>query len=173
MEAARIGAAIADAIHSIHQQDVIHLDVKPENIILIPDGTAALLDFGFAHHARYPDLLAEETRFAAGSAPYVSPEQILGTREDPRSDIFALGVVLYEMVTAKLPFGEPDTDVRNRLWLDPTPPAVHFPTVPPWLQEIILRCLEPTAALRYQTAANVAFDLRDAISKTDAYLAHQ
>src|SRR2546427_267569 len=82
-----------------------------------------VIDFGFAHHARYPDLLAEETRFGAGSAAYVSPEQIRGTREDPRADIFALGVVLYEMVTGHFPFGEPDTDVRNRLWLDPVPPV--------------------------------------------------
>ena len=160
VELVRISAAIADALHSLHQQDVIHLDLKPENVILMPDGTAALIDFGFAHHARYPDLLAEETRFEAGSASYVSPEQILGTREDPRSDIFALGVVLYEMATGKLPFGEPDTDVRNRLWLDPVPPAVHAPTVPPWLQEVILRCLESRADARYQSAAHIAFDLR-------------
>lgn len=161
VEVARVGAAIADALHSLHVQDAIHLDLKPANIILKKDGTAALVDFGFAHHARFPDLLAEETRFAAGSAPYISPEQVLGTREDPRSDIFALGVVMYEMVTGHFPFGEPDTDVRNRLWLDPTPPAVHTPAVEPWLQEIILRCLEPKADLRYQSAALVAFDLRN------------
>jgi serine/threonine protein kinase len=161
VEVARIGAAIADALHSLHQQDVIHLDVKPANIILKKDGHAALVDFGFAHHARYPDLLAEETRFGAGSAPYISPEQILGTREDPRSDIFSLGVVLYEMATGELPFGEPDTDVRNRLWLDPVPPSQHVDDIPPWLQEVILRCLEPKPDARYQSAALVAFDLRN------------
>ena len=159
-DAVRVGAAIADALHSIHQQDVIHLDVKPSNVIVQRDGTAVLIDYGFAHHARYPDLLAEETSFGAGSAPYVSPEQILGTREDPRSDIFSLGVVLYEIATGELPFGEPDTDVRNRLWLDPIPPAAHNSQIPPWLQEIILRCTEPRAELRYQSAALVAFDLR-------------
>jgi nucleotide-binding universal stress UspA family protein len=161
VEVARVGAAIADALHSLHQQDVIHLDVKPANVILKKDGVAALVDFGFAHHTRYPDLLAEETRFAAGSAPYISPEQILGTREDPRSDIFSLGVVLYEMATGDFPFGEPDTDVRNRLWLDPVPPRVHNPGIPPWLQEIILRCLAPKPESRYQSAALVAFDLRN------------
>ena len=161
IEAARVGAAIADALHSLHLQDAIHLDVKTANIILKKDGTAALVDFGFAHHARFPDLLAEETRFAAGSAPYISPEQVLGTREDPRSDIFSLGVVLYEMVTGRFPFGEPDTDVRNRLWLDPAPPSSLTPAVEPWLQEIILRCLEPKADVRYQSAALVAFDLRN------------
>ena len=161
VEVVRVGAAIADALHSLHRQDTIHLDLKPANIILKKDGTVALVDFGFAHHARFPDLLAEETRFAAGSAPYISPEQVLGTREDPRSDIFSLGVVLYEMATGRFPFGEPDTDVRNRLWLDPIPPSTHERAVEPWLQEIILRCLEPKAADRYQSAALVAFDLRN------------
>ncbi|HYM61597.1 MAG TPA: bifunctional serine/threonine-protein kinase/universal stress protein [Thermoanaerobaculia bacterium] len=162
-DVARVGAAIADAIHSLHEQDVIHLDLKPANIILKKDGTVVLIDFGLAHHARYPDLLAEETRYASGSAPYISPEQVLGTREDPRSDIFSLGVVLYEMATARLPFGIPDTlaGLRNRLWLDPVPPSVRTPGMPPWLQEIILRCLEPATEARYQSAAYVAFDLRN------------
>jgi nucleotide-binding universal stress UspA family protein len=159
-EVRRIGAALADALHSVHQQGVIHLDVKPENAILREDGSVVLIDFGFAHDARQPDLLAEETRFGVGSAPYVSPEQLLGTREDLRSDIFALGVVLYELATGALPFGEPDSDVRNRLWLEPVPPAALARGVAPWLQEIILRCLEPRAEARYQSAAHVAFDLR-------------
>jgi len=161
LEAARIGAELADALHSLHEQEAIHLDLKPANIILKKDGTVALIDFGFAHHHRFPDLLAEETRFGAGSKAYVSPEQIQGTREDPRSDLFSLGVILYEMVTGRFPFGEPDADVRNRLWLDPVPPSVLVPETPPWLQEIILRCLDPRAERRYQSAAHVAFDLRN------------
>jgi eukaryotic-like serine/threonine-protein kinase len=134
--------------------------VKPSNVILRGDGSAVLIDFGYAHHETLPDLLAEETRFRAGSAPYVSPEQLLGIRSDRRSDLFALGVVLYELASGKLPFGEPDADVRNRFWLDPTPPAALVPDLPPWLQEVILRCLEPRADHRYQSAAHVAFDLR-------------
>lgn len=161
-ELARTGAAIADAAHSLHRQNAIHLDIKPDNIIVRPQGGIALIDFGLAHHARYPDLLAEEKRFAAGSAPYVSPEQVLGTRSDRRSDVFAVGVVLYEMATARLPFGVPATmaGLRDRLWLDPVPPRTRSPDVPPWLQEIILRCLEPRADDRYQSAAHLAFDLR-------------
>lgn len=161
VEVARIGAAIADALHSLHRQDAIHLDVKPANIILKTDGDVAFVDFGFAHHARFPDLLAEETRFGAGSAPYISPEQVLSNRDDPRSDVFALGVVLYEMATGRFPFGEPDSDVRNRLWLDPIPPSALARDIAPWLQEIILRCLEPKPELRYQSAALIAFDLRN------------
>ena len=161
-EVARAGAALADAIHSIHLQDVIHFDIKPENFLLRPTGEAVLLDFGFARHARYPDLLAEEMEFAAGSAAYVSPEQLQHDRSDPRSDLFALGVLLYELATGAQPFGQPETaaGMRDRLWRRPTPPRALNPDVPPWLQEVILRCLEPAAGERYQSAAHIAFDLR-------------
>jgi len=159
-EVAALGAAIADALHEIHEQQVIHLDLKPSNVILRKGGGAVLIDFGYAHHERFPDLLAEETRFRAGSAPYVSPEQLLGTRTDRRSDLFALGVVLYELAVGALPFGDPDSDLRNRFWLEPAPPSARVPDFPRWLQEVILRCLEPRAERRYQSSAHVAFDLR-------------
>jgi len=161
-EVARIGAALADALHSLHRQDAIHHDLKPENVILRANGEAALIDFGFAYHANYPDLLGEEKRYAAGSAPYISPEQVFGIRSDPRSDLFALGVVLYELATGRLPFGVPRTQagLRDRLWLDPMPPSQRNADCPPWLQEVILRCLEPRADDRYPSAAHVSFDLR-------------
>jgi nucleotide-binding universal stress UspA family protein len=161
-EVARLGAAVADALHSIHRQEAIHHDLKPENVIIRPSGEAVLIDFGMAHHARLPDLLAEQRRSAAGSAPYVSPEQVGGIRSDLRSDIFALGVILYEMATGKLPFGSPQTlaGLRDRLWLDPAPPRQLVSDLPHWLQQIICGCLEPAAARRYQSAAHVAFDLR-------------
>jgi serine/threonine protein kinase len=158
-QVAAVGAALADALHSVHVQGVIHLDVKPSNAMQRAGGSVVLIDFGFAHREGHPDLIAEETRFALGSAPYVSPEQLLGSRRDRRSDVFALGVVLYELATGVLPFGEPDSDVRNRFWLDPMPPSARA-AVPPWLQEVILRCLEPRAERRYASAAHVAFDLR-------------
>ena len=162
-DAARIGAAVADAVHSLHLQDAIHLDLKPDNVIVKPTGEVVLIDFGIAYHAHFPDLLAEEQRFTAGSAPYISPEQVLGTRSDARSDIFALGAVLYEMATGELPFGVPQTmaGLRDRVWRDPVPPRARSSDVPEWLQEIILRCLEPRAEDRYQSAAHVAFDLRN------------
>ena len=155
-------AAVADALHSIHSQGAIHFDLKPDNVIMRESGAVALIDFGMAHHARAPDLHAEESRYAAGSAPYVAPEQVLGIRSDPRSDLFALGVMLYEMATGKLPFGSPQTlaGLADRLWVDPVPPRARQPALPAWLQEIILRCLEPQAERRYQSAAHLAFDLR-------------
>lgn len=161
-EVAMIGAAVADALHSLHQQNAIHHDLKPDNVILLDNGSAVLLDFGFAHHAHFPDLLAEEKRFAAGTAPYVSPEQLTGSREDPRSDIYALGAMLYQFATGRLPFGVPATlnAMRNRLWALPVPPRARNARVTPWLQEVILRCLEPDPDARYQSASHVAFDLR-------------
>jgi nucleotide-binding universal stress UspA family protein len=140
----------------------VHLDLKPENVILRPDGTAVIVDFGLAHHRKLPDLLAEEMRYAAGSAPYISPEQVMGDRSDERSDLFALGVMLYELATARLPFGTPATlaGYKDRLWLDPKPPCTRVEGIPPWLQEVILRLIEPEAARRYQSAGHVAFDLR-------------
>ena len=162
-DVATIGAAIADALHATHAQDVIHFDLKPDNIVMRPDGTATLVDFALAHHRLLPDLLAQEMRYAAGSAPYISPEQVMGKRTDRRSDLFALGVILYQLATGELPFGTPLTMAgwRDRLWIDPPPPRAVVPSIAPWLQEVILRCLESDASRRYQSAAHVAFDLRN------------
>ena len=158
---ARLGAATAHAAHSLHQQNVCHLDLKPANVLIKPDGTAVLLDFGLSCHAHYPDLLAEEMRQAVGSPAWIAPEQVVGVRGDPRSDIFAIGVMLYELATGELPFGAPTTSggMRQRLWMAPAPPRKHRADIPPWLQEVILRCLEPAASNRYPSAAHLAFDL--------------
>ncbi|MCO5358477.1 serine/threonine protein kinase [Acidovorax kalamii] len=158
---ARLGAATARAAHSLHQQNVCHLDLKPANVLVKEDGTAVLLDFGLSCHAHYPDLLAEEMRQAVGSPAWIAPEQVVGVRGDPRSDVFAIGVMLYELATGELPFGAPTTSggMRQRLWMTPAPPRKHRADIPPWLQEVILRCLEPEASQRYPSAAHLAFDL--------------
>ncbi|MFN9728604.1 serine/threonine protein kinase [Acidovorax sp.] len=163
---ARLGAAMAHAAHSLHQQNVCHLDLKPANVLIKDDGSAVLLDFGLSCHAHYPDLLAEEMRQAVGSPAWIAPEQVVGVRGDPRSDIFAIGVMLYELATGELPFGAPTTrgGMRQRLWMPPPPPRKHRPDTPPWLQEIILRCLEPEAAQRYPSAAHLALDLANPAS---------
>lgn len=161
-EVARLGAALADAVQSVHLQSVQHLDIKPENFIVRPTGDAVLLDFGYARHALYPDLLAEEQHFAAGSAAYVSPEQLNGWRGDLRSDLFSLGALIYELAIGEPPFGDPATYAgwRDRLWRAPVPPRALRPDIPPWLQEIVLHLLEVDVARRYATAAHLAFDLR-------------
>lgn len=161
-EVAQIGAAVADALDALHHQHVVHLDVKPANIMFREDGTAVLIDYGLAHHDHLPDLMAEEFRLPYGTTPYMAPEQALGIRNDPRSDLFSLGAVMYQLATADLPFGEPQhlKGVKRRLWRDPVPPRRRRSNIPPWLQEIILRCLEVEPDARYPTAAQLAFDLR-------------
>ncbi len=161
-ELARLGAAVALAVHSLHQQNTVHLDLKPANVLIRDDESAVLLDFGLSCNAHYPDLLAEQLRKAVGSPAWIAPEQVVGVRGDPRSDIFAIGVMLYELATGELPFGAPKTagGLRQRLWMDPTPPRKLRAELPEWLQEVILRCLEPEAARRYPSAAHLAFDLR-------------
>jgi eukaryotic-like serine/threonine-protein kinase len=160
-DVARWGRAIALAAHSLHLQNAVHLDLKPANVLLKPDGDCVLIDFGLSWHAHYPDLLAAEMRPAIGSPAWIAPEQVVGVRGDPRSDVFAIGVMLYELATGELPFGAPVTQggLRQRLWMDPAPPRAHHPEVPPWLQEVILHCLEPEAAQRPPSAAHLAFDL--------------
>lgn len=161
LQVAELGTAMARAAHSLHQQNVCHLDLKPGNVLIKPDGTAVLLDFGLSCHGQQPDLLAEELRKAVGSPAWIAPEQVVGVRGDPRSDIFAIGVMLYELLTGELPFGAPATagGMRQRLWMDPAPPRRHRADCPEWLQEVVLQCLEPEAAKRYASAALLAFDL--------------
>ena len=160
-EVARLGHSLALALHDIHRQDVIHLDLKPTNILYRGDGTATLIDFGLSCHRHLPDLLAAEFHTPVGNWIYMAPEQVVGQRSDPRSDLYALGALLYELVTAARPFGTPGTvsQLRRRLHAMPLPPRALVSGVPAWLQEIILRCLETDAAERYQSAAQVAFDL--------------
>jgi nucleotide-binding universal stress UspA family protein len=162
-EVVEIGIQVAKALQDLHRQRVIHLDIKPSNIILRADGTAVLIDYGLSRHDRLPDLLAEEFRLPLGTGPYISPEQVLGVRNDPRSDLFALGVLLYHLATGKRPFGHPTsvTGLKKRLYRDPVPPCVHCPQLPPWFQEIVMRCLEVNPAARYSTAAQLAFALQN------------
>lgn len=156
------GAAIADALHALHRQRVSHLDIKPANLLLRPDGRVVLIDFGLSRHADLPDLLAEESSLPIGTGTYIAPEQVLGRRNDRRSDLFAVGVILYRLATGRHPFGEPEgrSALRERLWRDPVPPRKLAPDLPAAAQEIILRCLAVNSAERHPSAAQLAYDLR-------------
>ena len=162
-EVIEIGSRVATALHDLHRQHLVHLDVKPSNILFRPDGTAVLVDFGLSRHDHLPDLLDEEFTLPMGTGPYMSPEQVQFVRNDPRSDLFALGVMLYHFTTGERPFGQPDSvrGLRRRLYIDPVPPRTLRTDCPPWLQEVILRCLEVKPERRYQTAAQLALDLQD------------
>ena len=128
-EVARIGARVATALHALHVQHVIHLDLKPSNVMFRDSGEAVLLDFGLSRHDALPDLLQEEFRLPMGTGPYISPEQVRHNRSDPRSDLFSLGVVLYHLVTGERPFGNPTSvrGLRRRLYRDPIPPRALVP----------------------------------------------
>jgi len=162
-EVADIGARVATALAALHRQHVVHLDIKPSNIMFRPDGIAVLVDFGLSRHEQLPDLLEEEFTLPMGTGPYMSPEQVQFVRSDPRSDLFALGVMLYHLATGERPFGQPDSvrGLRRRLYVEPVPPRAIRPELPPWLQEIILHCLEVKPEKRYQSAAQLALDLRE------------
>ncbi len=154
---ARMVAAVAD----LHRQHVIHLDLKPENFLQRKTGEVVVVDFGLSRHDQLPDLLAEEFTIPMGTFPFIAPEQYLRCRDDLRSDIFALGAMIYALATGRNPWGTPETlrGVRKRLWRDPKPPRAIRPEIPEWLQEIILRALSVDPMRRYQTAAQLAFDL--------------
>ncbi len=164
---AALGALCALALDDLHRQHVVHLDIKPGNLLLhrAADGTEriVLLDFGLSRHAHLPDLLAEQFKVPMGTAPYIAPEQVLGVRSDPRSDLFALGVTLYYLATGSTPFGAPTSDsgLKRRFYRDPVPPRALQASIPRWLQEIILRCLEVDPDARHPTAAQLAFDLQN------------
>lgn len=160
-EVAGLGVKIASAIASLHRQNVVHLDIKPSNIMFRATGEAVLVDYGLSRHEELPDLMQEEFRLPYGTAPYMAPEQIMGVRVEPRSDIFALGVLLYFFATGVRPFGDPQTlkGLKRRIWRDPVPPRALNSDIPLWFQEIVMRCLEVVPERRYPTAAQLAFDL--------------
>ena len=123
-EARLLVAKIAAALADLHRQNVIHHDVKPSSIMFRESGEAVLIDYGLSHHDHLPDLMQAEFRLPYGTAPYMAPERLLGVRDDPRSDLFSLGVLLYFFTTGERPFGEGETlrAMRRRLWRDPHPP---------------------------------------------------
>jgi len=162
-EVVGIGLKVTIALEELHRQHVVHLDIKPANVLLRESGEAVLIDYGLARHNLLPDLMQEQFRLPYGTAPYMAPEQVLGTRSDYRSDLFALGVMMYFFATGELPFGDPQRlrGLKRRLWRDPFPPRARNPEISQQLQEVILRCLEVNPAWRYPSAAQLALDLRD------------
>ncbi len=174
-EVAEIGERVALALHDLHRQHVIHLDIKPSNIMFRKDGPVVLVDYGLSRHDHLPDLLEEEFSLPMGTGPYMSPEQVQFVRNDPRSDLFALGVMLYHFTTGERPFGAPSSvrGLRKRLYIDPVPPRALRADCPPWLQEVILKCLEVKPERRYQSAAQLALDLQDPAQITLTRRAHR
>lgn len=159
-EIRRLMTPVCKAVHELHRHNIIHLDLKPDNIRNRPDGQVVLLDFGTAHQSHLPDMYSVAHEQQPITMDYVAPEQLFGIRTDSRSDIYAIGAILYELATGRTPFpGANLLTVKKRLYVAPIPPRAVNPEIPEWLQEVILRCLEIRPDDRYPTAKKIAYSL--------------
>jgi len=159
--AVRIALGILDALGYIHSHGVVHRDLKPENIMVDSEDRVKLIDFGIAAKAGARRLTFAKFTQTMGTPEYISPEQIRGKRGDARSDLYAMGVMLYEMLTGKSPFTGPNAFaiMNDRLLNHPIPPREVNPEISPVLQEIIYRALQRDPRNRYASAREFAWDL--------------
>lgn len=159
--AVEIAAQVAEGLAYAHEHGVVHRDVKPANIMIVGAATAKIMDFGIARMRQSE--VRTQTGVVLGSPRYMSPEQVAGKRAEPRSDIFSLGVIFYEMLTGRPAFtGEDVTSVMYQILnVVPPPPSTINPAVPTVLDFIVAKALAKTPEDRYQEARELARDLRD------------
>jgi serine/threonine protein kinase len=160
--AVKIALGICEALDYIHSHGIVHRDLKPENIMIDDEDHVKLIDFGIAGKQGARRLTFANFSQIMGTPEYISPEQVKGKRGDGRSDVFALGVMLYEMLTGKSPFQGPNpfAIMNDRLLNNPIPPREIDPTISPQLQEVIYRALERDPKNRYANAHQFAYDLK-------------
>jgi serine/threonine-protein kinase len=160
--AVHLTIGICDALEYIHTHGVAHRDMKPENVMVDDHDNIRLIDFGIAANAGSRRLTFANFSQSMGTPDYISPEQVRGKRGDARSDIYALGVMLYEMLTGKVPFSGPNpfAVMNDRLLNQPVPPRELEPSITPQIQEILYRALERDPKNRYASAREFAHDLR-------------
>ena len=157
---AQIGSQIAQALSVAHKHDIIHRDIKPQNIMVQPDGNIKVMDFGIAR-AKNSHLTQDNS--VLGTAHYVSPEQTQGKELGPTTDIYSLGIVMYESATGQVPFKGDDaiSVALKQVNEQPMPPSQLNPNVDPSLEAIILKCMQKDPAARFQTADELNRALRD------------
>lgn len=160
-ESIGIAIQVAQGIAAAHEQHIIHRDIKPQNMIISKDGKVKVADFGIARAVSAQTMNSA----AMGSVHYISPEQARGGFSDERSDIYSLGVTMYEMVTGRLPFEGENTVAIALAHLEDAvvPPSVYNPEIPVSLERIILTCMEKKPERRYSCAEDVITDLRSAL----------
>lgn len=156
-----IALGICDALDFMHKHGIAHRDLKPENIMVDDQDRIKLIDFGVAMKEDARRLTFVNMSSMLGTPDYISPEQVQGKRGDGRSDIYALGILLYEMLTDKVPFSGPNplAVMNDRLVKDPPPPRTLNAEIPPEIEEIIFRALERDPRHRYATAGEMHWDL--------------
>jgi serine/threonine protein kinase len=159
--AIHITTEVLEALQYIHDNGIVHRDMKPENVMVDAQDNVKLIDFGIASDAGARRLTYANLTATLGTPNYISPEQVKGKRGDARSDIYAVGVMLYEMLTRKLPFtgSNPMQAMNDRLLNYPVPPAMLNSAISPQLQEVIYRALERDPKNRYARASEFAHDL--------------
>lgn len=160
-EAVHFTGQILAALQHAHDKGIVHQDIKPQNIMLLNDGTIKVTDFGIARFSRTDNNTTSEN--AIGSVHYISPEQARGEMTDDKADIYSVGVVLYEMITGQLPF-QSDSAVSvalMQLQKDPVRPRELVPTLPLGLEQITMRAMQKNAADRYQSAAEMLMDINE------------
>lgn len=159
-EALHFAVQISKALEHAHEKGIVHRDIKPQNIMILKDGTIKVADFGIAALESAQEKKSDQT---VGSVHYIAPEQARGEQPDPRSDIYSLGVVMYEMLTGKMPY---DGDTAEQVAMKhitghPVPPQELNPDIPEELAEITLKAMNPDINARYQSASELLRDLED------------
>jgi serine/threonine protein kinase len=162
-KAVRFFIDLFEALSFAHTKDVIHRDIKPANIMILKDGTIKMMDFGLSR--RSTDVsMATQAGEIVGTIAYLAPERFLGKPADARSDLYSVGIVMYEIFTGDVPFKSENDDLVSVIFAHandpPVPPRARNRNIPPPLETIILKLLEKDPERRYQTAKDVAADLR-------------